>query len=122
MTTLTKQLSEADIALFVLVTAETQVVAEEPKDLNRQARQIVPQAFVAALLTVGVARHATRPGAAQIVSQTVAFGEPAYTDDTLTATAQVTAHDPSTSVLRIQVRCENQEGRRLAEGEFLLKD
>jgi acyl dehydratase len=78
--------------------------------------------MLAALLASAAAGHARHPDAARFLSQMIRYREPAYTDDTVTATAQVTARDESAHALLISVSCENQEGRRLAEGEILLAE
>jgi len=120
--TLTKQLSEADIALFVLVTEDAPLDGDEPPDPVRGARQAAPLSYLAALLTNAAARHAGQPAIARIVRQSVIFHEPAYTDDTVTATAEIVARHAADRTLGVSVRCDNQEGRRLAEGEMLLRD
>lgn len=119
--TLSKQLSEADVALFVLVTNDTPTYSEEPPSPVRQQRQAAPMSVLSALLTSVAARHAERPEIARFVSQTVQFFEPAFTDDTVTAIAEVIAVDTVGHTLVTHVRCENQEGRRLAEGEIALR-
>jgi hypothetical protein len=119
---LTKQVSDADVALFALVMGETQITADETPIPARQPRQIVPMALVAALLTSAAARHSDRPGGTQLSTGTVHYLEAAYTDDTLTATAEISAYDAGTRSLRILARCETADGRRLAEGEYMLGD
>jgi hypothetical protein len=118
----TKLLSEADIALFELVTCDTPLSSEEPPDLKRRPRQPAPLSQLAALLASAAAQHATRPDLARFISQTVRFTEPALTDDTVTATAEIVGYDPAKRALKIHARCDNQEGRRLAEGQFLLHE
>ncbi len=120
--TLTKLLSEADVALFTLVTGDAPLGSEEPPDPQRRVRQAAPLSLLAALLASAAAQHATRPDLARFISQTVRFCEPALTDDTVTAVAEIVGYDPSEHALKIQVRCENQEGRRLAQGRFLLRE
>jgi hypothetical protein len=120
--TLTKQLSEADVALFVLVTGDAPLDIEEPPDLKRGPRQAAPLSLLAALLATAAAHHATRPDIARFLRQTVTFAEPALTDDTVTASAKVVGYDSAEHTLKIHVHCSNQEGRRLAEGRFLLCD
>ena len=122
VTTLTKQLSEADVALFQLVTGETEVTAEEPPIPARQVRQAAPMSLVGALLATAAARHSIRPDLARFLTQTITFHEPAYNDDALTVTAQVAGQDDASRALRIVARCDNQDGRRLADGEFLLSE
>jgi hypothetical protein len=120
--TLTKQLSEADVALFELVTGDAPLEGEEPPDPRRGVRQPAPLSLLAALLASAAAHHASRPDLVRFLSQTTRFVEPALTDDTVTATAEIVGYDPAERALRIATRCENQEGRRLAEGEFLLRE
>jgi hypothetical protein len=122
VTTLTKQLSEADVALFQLVTGETEVTAEESPMPARQTRQAAPMALVGALLATAAARHSIRPDLARFLSETVTFHEPAYNDDALTVTAYVAGQDAASHALRIVARCDNQDGRRLADAEFLLNE
>jgi acyl dehydratase len=120
--TISKTLSEADIALFLLVTNETTPSGDEPPLTSRHAREAAPLVMLAALLASAASSHARRPEAARFLTQTIHYCEPAYTDDTVTATAQVTERDESAHALLISVSCENQEGRRLAEGEILLAE
>jgi hypothetical protein len=121
VTTLTKQVSEADVALFDLVMGEAQLSTEEPIIPARQSRQIVPMALVDAFLASAAARHSDSPGGAQLSASSIRYLEAAYTDDTLTATAQVSGYDASTRSLRISAHCETEDGRRLAEGEYILR-
>jgi acyl dehydratase len=120
--TISKALSEADIALFLLVTHETVPAGEEPPLTSRHAREAAPLSMLAALLASAATGHARLPSSARFLSQTVRYCEPAYTDDIVTATARVVARDETAHALLISVSCENQEGRRLAEGEILLAD
>jgi acyl dehydratase len=118
--TINKTLSEADIALFLLVTNETTPSSDEPPLTSRHAREAAPLVMLAALLASAASGHARHPANARFLTQTIRYCEPAYTDDTVTA--QVTARDESAHALLISVSCENQEGRRLAEGEILLAE
>jgi acyl dehydratase len=120
--TVSKTLSEADIALFLLVTNETTPFGDEPPLTSRHTREAAPLSMLAALLASAAVGHALRPSSARFLSQSVRYCEPAYTDDTVVATAQVTARDEAAHALQISVSCENQEGRRLAEGEILLAE
>ena len=120
--TITKQISEADVALFLLVTGMTTVTPEQIPIPAQTTRQIAPMAMVAAMLSGAAAQHGLRPGSVRFVSESVRFVEPAYTDDTLVATAELAGRDDTTRTLRVLARCENQDGRRLAEGEFILSD
>ena len=124
--TITKQISEADVALFTLVTTESVVSGDgeerQPPPLVRQPRQAAPFAMLAAFLASAATRHLAHPAHARFERQVVEFAAPAYTDDTLSATAEIAGYDGASHSLHIRARCDNQEGLRLAEGEFILRD
>lgn len=122
VTTLTKQISDADVALFLLVTGQTTVTPDQIQIPAQTTRQIAPMAMLAAILAGAAAQHGLRPGSARFLSESIHFIEPAYTDDTLTATAQLVGREDASQSVRIFAHCENQDGRRLAEGEFVLRD
>jgi len=119
-TTFTKQVSEADIALFSLVTRDEAVEAGEPPAPVRQPRQAAPYPLLAALLAAAAARHAPPALPARFARQDVRFSQPIYTDDTLCAVAEVAEYDEVSRTLHIRAACENQDGLRLAEGDFYL--
>lgn len=118
--TVTKQISEADVALFGLVTKDEAVNGDEPPPPVRQPRQAAPFPMLAAFLASAAARHLPQPDLARFERQVVEFAAPAYTDDTLHATAEIAAYDSASHSLRVRAHCDNQEGLRLAEGEFIL--
>ena len=118
--TVTKYISEADIALFELVTKDETISADEPPTPTRQPRQPAPFALLAAFLAAAAARHSPRPTRARFEREVVRYAAPIYTDDTLSAVARVTAYDNASHSLHIHAHCDNQEGVRLAEGEFVL--
>ena len=120
--TLTKQLSEADVALFALVTGDAPLEREEPPDPAPRPRQAAPPSLLGALLTSAATHHAAQPELAQLISQTVQFHRQALTDDTVTATAKLVGYDAARHVLQIEVRCEDQAGRRLADGQVVLRE
>lgn len=122
VTTLTKQISDADVALFLLVTGQTTVTPEQIPIPAQSTRQIAPMAMIAAMLSGAAAQHGLRPGSVRFLSESIRFIEPVYTDDTLTATAELAGRDDATQTVRVFAYCENQDGRRLAEGEFILSD
>lgn len=122
VSSLTKQVSEADVALFALVMGETKITTEEPPIPARPSRQIVPMALVSALLASAAARLSDRPGGAQLSTGTIRTLEAAFTDDTLVATAEISGYDAGARALRVAARCETSDGRRLAEGEYLLSE
>ncbi|MGH2516619.1 MAG: hypothetical protein ACRDHP_13265 [Ktedonobacterales bacterium] len=117
---MTKQISEADVALFGLVTKDDVVNGDDPPVPAHQPRQAAPFPMLAAFLASAAARHLPQPDLARFERQVVDFAAPAYTDDTLRATAEIAAYDSASHSLRILAHCDNQEGLRLAEGEFIL--
>lgn len=124
--TVTRTLSEADLALFALVTGAAEAPADEAQPnlgLAGEARyrQAAPPALLASLMTTSAAQHSERPAWARFLSAQIRFIEPAYTDDMVRAQATVTAVDDATGALRVSAHCESVEGRRLAEGDFLLR-
>ncbi len=60
-----KQVSEADVALFELVTRDDQLEAEDPPKPGRPRRQAVPFPLIAALLASAAARHIPRSAIAR---------------------------------------------------------
>lgn len=120
--TVTKQISEADVALFGLVTKDDVMNGDDPPPPVRQPRQAAPFPMLAAFLASAAARHLPQPDLARFERQVVEFSAPAYTDDTLSATAEIAAYDSVSGSLHIRAHCDNQEGLRLAEGEFILKE
>lgn len=119
-TTITKFISEADVALFELVTKDDMLSADEPASPDRQPRQSAPFPLLTAFLAAAAARHTSQPMSARFEHEAVRFAAPVYTDDTLSVVARVTAYDSASRSLHIHAYCHNQEGLRLAEGEFIL--
>jgi phosphate acetyltransferase/phosphate butyryltransferase len=120
--TLAKAISEADVALFTLVTNDLPPLPTgDPMPAAPAGHAVVPGAFVAALLAAAAARHLGGLAAAHLVRAEVTASAPAYTDDTLTVSAQVAAYDAATQTLRVAATCANQDGARLAEGVFELR-
>lgn len=119
--TLTRMLSEADLALFGLVMGETAFDGEAHLDMEPRAQQMAPAALLAALLTACAALHSERPEVARFTSAQVRFIESAYSEETVRTVATVTAIDAATGALRIAAYCETEAGRRLADAEFTLR-
>src|SRR5689334_20538564 len=75
--TINKTLSEADIALFLLVTNETTPSSDEPPLTSRHAREAAPLVMLAALLASAASGHARHPANARFLTQTIRYCEPA---------------------------------------------
>jgi acyl dehydratase len=124
--TLTKTISEADVALFTLVTddqapgTDEPMAADGPQVRASETRVAVPSALLAALLATAAARHAGGLPSAVITRADLSATGVAWAGDTLTATAEVTAYDDASHSARVRAQCANQDGQRLAEGNFEL--
>jgi acyl dehydratase len=119
--TLTRSLSEADLALFALVMGEADLEADAHLEAEPRYQRVAPAALLAAVLTSSAAQHSDRPAWARFVSASLRFIEPAYAEETVRASATVTGIDGATGALRINALCETEDGRRLAEADFLLR-
>jgi acyl dehydratase len=117
-TTITRELTEADLALFALVMGEANLDAEAR--LESGAQPSVPTALLTALLTECAALHSARPAWARFLSAQMRYQEPAYPEETVRVTATVLAIDATTGALRLRACCETSDGRQLAEAEYLL--
>lgn len=118
ITTLTKTISEADVALFKLVTDNLKLQTDEPKATDPDGHSSVPAALLAALLAAAAARHVEEPAVATFARAEVSFIGTASAEDTLIATAEVAGYDDASHTLRVRAHCATQEGKRLAEGTF----
>lgn len=118
--TMTRSLSEADLALFALVMGEANLEAEAHLEADARYQRMAPPSLLAAMMTSSAAQHSDRPWAARFVSGQLRFIEPAYAEEIVRASATVTGIDGQTGALRVSVHCETEAGRRLAEADFLL--
>lgn len=122
--TLTKAISEADVALFTLVTndqlpgPDESLAADGPQVQASETRVPVPSALLAALLAAAAARHGGGLPAAVIARAELSATGVAWIGDTLTATAEVLAYDDASHTAHVRAQCANQDGQRLAEGSF----
>jgi len=131
--TLTRTLSEADLALFALVMGEVDVTTQAPpaspaaeqaetdEQRAEQAQQTAPLALLAALLTSVAAQHSDQPAQARFLEARLRFHAPAYAGETLQASATVTGVDDATQALRVAARCVTSDGRHLAEADLLVQ-
>ncbi|HEY7780433.1 MAG TPA: hotdog domain-containing protein [Ktedonobacterales bacterium] len=118
--TLSKAISEADVALFTLLTDDHLPTADEASDEALQPRehQSVPPALVSALLAGAAARHGGGIACARIAREEVRFVGDAFTDDTLTVVAEVVGQDATSGAVHVRAHCTNQDAALLAEGSF----
>lgn len=120
-TTLTRMLSEADLALFALVMGEADLDAEAHLEAEPSYQRMAPPALLAALLIACAARHSAQPGAATFLRVETRFLAPARAEETAIVRATVVGVDEATGALRIVATCDAEDGRRLAEGDLLLR-
>jgi acyl dehydratase len=118
--TLSKAISEADVALFTLLTDDHLPTADESSEeaLQPHEHQPVPPALLSALLAGAAARHAGGIGGARITHEEVRFLASAFTDDTLTVVAEVVGQDTAAGAVHVRAHCTNQDAALLAEGTF----
>jgi hypothetical protein len=120
MVTLTKVISEADVALFTLVTNDRLPATDEPLTLDEGEPGPVPGALVAALLACAAVRVAGGHPRTTIARAEVRCLASAQPDDALTVTAEVTAFDGGACSVSAHAHCVDQRGRHLADGSFEL--
>jgi acyl dehydratase len=100
---------------------DAQLDAEAHLEAEPRYQRVASPALLAALLTSSAALHSDRPTEARFVSAQLRFIEPAYAEETVQASATVMGIDEPTGALRVTALCETEEGRRLAEADFLLR-
>jgi hypothetical protein len=118
--TLSKTVSEADIALFGLINRDDAFVPEDPAPPVRLPRQMAPYPLLASLLATAISYLVREQAKARFLRQHIEFFWPVYTDDTLELKVEVSACDEASHTLHASVICHNQDQRRLAQGEFTL--
>ncbi len=118
---MTRTLSEADLALFALVMGDAELGSEARLEAEPRYQRAATPALLVALLTASAAQHSERPTWARFVSAQMRFIEPAYAEETVRASATITGIDEPSSALRVYALCETEDGRKLAEADFLLR-
>lgn len=120
--TLTRALSEADLALFALVMGDAELDGEAHLDMEPRYQRVASPALLGALLTSCAALHSGQPASARFASAQIRFIAPALAEETVRVSATVTGRDEPADALQIAAVCEAEDGRRLAEAEFLLRN
>ncbi|HEX9056279.1 MAG TPA: hypothetical protein VF818_02015 [Ktedonobacterales bacterium] len=119
--TLTKAISEADVALVALLTNDHVPTPDKPMSLDPMGRVQAPSAFLTMLLIGAASRHVGGSGTATVVHGDVSYTGAAWIGDTVTTSAEVLAHDAASQTVRVRAQCVNQDGKPLAAGTFDLR-
>ncbi len=115
-----KTITEADIVLFAGVSGDFNPVhmAEEyaKKTLfgGRIAHGVIALGLISAAMT-------KLPGVVIFLSDTNKFLAPVRIGDTVTATGEATAVRKDKGIVTLKVRCKNQKGEALVEGEWTVR-
>jgi hypothetical protein len=117
--TLSKTVSDADIALFGLISRDDSFVPEDKAPPLREERRMAPYPLLASLLATAAASHPISDRAETgFLREHIDFSAPLYTNDTLYMTIVVTALDEAGRTVSISVDCRNQDQQHLAHGDF----
>ena len=115
----TRVLSDADLALFALLSGHLDLRGDVALSLEVTPRQPVPHALLAALLTAEALRVAGDSAHARVTSAALRFPEQAYTDEELRISANHGNPDPA-GALHVAVEVQSADGRPLAAGTILV--
>ena len=120
--TLHKTVSDADIALFELISRDDAFVPEDPTPPLREERRMAPYPLLASLLATAAASHpVSDPEHRAFLREHIEFLAPLYTNDTLDMIVEVTTHDEAGRTVRISVDCRNQDQQHIAHGDFIVE-
>jgi acyl dehydratase len=120
--TLSKTVSDADIALFGLISRDDAFVPQDPTPPLREERQMAPYPLLASLLATSAASHPVSDQAQiSFLQERIEFSAPLYTNDTLYMTVELVAYDEMGRTVSISVDCRNQDQQQLAHGDFILE-
>lgn len=115
---ISKTITEADIALFVAVSGDTNPLhtnAEYAKR-SRFGERIAHGSLTASLISNVIGTKLPGVGAVYL-SQTLKFIKPVKIGDTITATATLTQLREDKPILTLRTICTNQKGETVLEGE-----
>jgi acyl dehydratase len=119
---LSKTVSDADIALFGLISRDDAFVPEDPPPPLREERRVAPYPLLASLLATAAASHPASDSAQSgFLREHIEFSAPLFTNDTLHMTVRVTAYDEAGRTVGISVDCRNQDQQHVAHGDFTLE-
>lgn len=113
-----KTITEQDVLTFAEISGDKNPLHldEAYARKTRFGARIAHGAFTFGLISAAIGNGL--PGAVYL-SQTLRFLKPVYFDDTVTATAEVTAIRVEKGILTLKTDCVNQRGEKIAEGEAI---
>lgn len=115
-----KTITEADIVLFAGVSGDFNPVhmAEEYAKKTMFGGRIAHGVIALGLISAAMTRL---PGVVIFLSDTNKFLAPVRIGDTITATGEATAVRKDKGIVTLKVRCTNQKGEALVEGEWTVR-
>ncbi len=114
-----KVVTQDDIVAFAHATGDEQPLhlddeyAARTRFKRRIAHGMLSAGYISAVLGTKLAPDAT----VIYLSQSLRFLRPVYPDDTITATAEVTATDAERRTVTCKTECSNQDGTIVLDGE-----
>lgn len=117
-----RQITREMVDAFILVSGDTNPLHSDPAYAARtRFREPIAHGLIGAgLISAAIATRLTplSPGSVMVyLSQNLQFRAPVYIDDTLTATATVTAVDPARSRVTLATTVTKQDGTEVIRGE-----
>ncbi len=118
---LSKTITEQDVVAFAELSGDRNPLHLEA-DFARRTRfgeRIAHGGFIYGLISAILGMQLPGPGTIYI-SETLEFLRPIYFDDTITASAEITAISEDKRIITLSTDCVNQKGEMLAEGESVV--
>ena len=118
---LTKTITEADIALFAGLTGDFNPLHldKEFAKRTRFGERIAHGLLTAGLISAVLGTSLPGPGSIYL-SQSLNFHEPVKIGDTITAAVKVSAYNREKRVVTLETKCHNQDGIVVLSGKAVL--
>ncbi len=121
--TFSKSISDQDIRDFARLSGDDQLIHldQEYASKTRFKRRVAHGVITLSIVSAALGTKLVGPNEAVVyLSQNLRFTAPAFVDDTLTATVEVTAIDEARRRVTLSTTCTNQRGETLMTGEALV--
>ena len=119
--TFSKTITEKDVNTFAEISGDTNPVHldEEYAKRTRFGRRIAHGMLTTSLISTVIGTRL--PGVGSIyMSQSIKWVKPVYLDDTVAATAEITAIRADKGIITLKTTCANQKNEIVAEGEAVV--